>query len=56
MSLFRISFGDLKCLIHMQVFFPMLSRLLDGDDMMDAFSLEETRMRGAQLLNKVSSS
>ena len=37
----------------LQVFFPMLSRLLEGVELMDAPSLEETRMRASQLLSKV---
>ena len=36
-----------------KVFFPMLSRLLEGVELMDAPSLEETRMRASQLLSKV---
>jgi brefeldin A-resistance guanine nucleotide exchange factor 1 len=37
----------------LEVFFPMLSRLLEGLESIDLSSLEETRMRAAQLLSKV---
>ena len=56
----RVSVYFIQCIyiplrngFNFQVFFPMLSRLLEVTPIVDQFNLEETRVRASNLLCKV---